>query len=82
MALTEDEERRLRAELVRLAPLLAEADQREQERALDAVFARAGYEPDWALWLAFARLYLPAHRRVAYAPVAPGTSDLPHPTPH
>ncbi|HET7042264.1 MAG TPA: hypothetical protein VFI13_09600, partial [Gemmatimonadales bacterium] len=63
MSLSEDEERQLRTELERIRPRLAGVDQAEQERLLDEAFARAGLDPDWATWLAWASLLLPAHRQ-------------------
>jgi hypothetical protein len=63
MSLSENEERQLRTELERIRPRLTVVDQAEQERLLDEAFARAGLDPDWALWLAWANMLLPAHRQ-------------------
>jgi hypothetical protein len=63
MALTADEERRLRAEIARIRPLLAAADRAEQERLLGEAFARAGLAPRWEEWLAWATRTLPAYQK-------------------
>lgn len=54
---------RLRAELARLAPLLAMADDADRERILEHAFLLIGLDPDWADWLPYAREYLPAYCR-------------------
>lgn len=62
MALTHEQDRRVRAELDRFAPLIAMNDEDWQERILDHVFLLVGLDPEWADWLPYARAYLPAFR--------------------
>ena len=62
MALTHEQDRRIRPELERFAPLLAMTDAAWQERILDHVFMVLGLDPAWADWLPYAREYLRAFR--------------------
>jgi len=62
MAMTCEQDRRVRAELDRFVPLIAMNDAAWQERILDHVFLLVGRDAEWADWLPYARKYLPAFR--------------------
>ena len=61
-AVPAEQARRIRAEIARVAPLLAGADRHAQMRLLDEAFERADYDPDWRTWRVWAREVLPAYR--------------------
>ncbi len=63
MGLTDEGDRALRAELGRMAPLLAMAHADDQERILDHAFTLAGIDPERADWLHYACLYLTEYRQ-------------------
>ena len=55
-------DRRLRAELASLAPLLAMAKDEGQQHLLDHAFLLIDCDPPWEVWLYYARLYLTSYR--------------------
>jgi len=60
--LPEAQDRALRAELDTLAPLLAMTRGDDQDRILDHAFTLVGLDPEWAVWLHYARRYLTEYR--------------------
>lgn len=63
MPLTAAQERLLHAELAYLEPLFAMTRGDDQERLLDHAFTLIGHDPEWAVWLHYARIYLVAYQR-------------------
>lgn len=62
MPLAAEQDRLLRAELAYLEPLFAMTRGDDQERLLDHAFMLIGHDPEWAVWLHYARIYLAAYQ--------------------